>query len=233
VLPLVLLTVSCIARPSIAEDNNDLPYEEYISGNLILDCTGFCGHTFLNDIPMLEGLHQDRDWHALRHYVLRHPFGLDMAYYFLGRAAEAQGNLGIAARYYETSLSPYVLECSSRRLAWQAVFGGMTWRENANGFCYSLDVRALAQSALERISEQSAARAIELLPSDHSFAARLLGAQSRLAHLGYFDGEANGVLDAETRGALDAFKEDFDFALGASTDEQAINWLNLSDRHEF
>jgi predicted Zn-dependent protease len=75
-------------------------YERFRSGEAALEC-GSCAISLSNRADKLKTLDARGDWEGLAREVLDIGFSQDIAWYYLGRAAEGQGLRQAALRYYQ------------------------------------------------------------------------------------------------------------------------------------
>jgi Zn-dependent protease with chaperone function len=75
-------------------------YERYRSGEAVLGCEN-CVLGFSNRADKLKALDARGDWEGLAREVLDVGYSQDIAWYYLGRAAEGQGLREAARRYYQ------------------------------------------------------------------------------------------------------------------------------------
>ncbi len=78
---------------------------ELDAGRLRLACDLACAGSWRAARPALRGLHANQVWPELVIEVVRIGHHTDLAYYYLGRAAEARGRPQAAALYYRLALA--------------------------------------------------------------------------------------------------------------------------------
>lgn len=78
---------------------------ELDAGRLRLGCEMACAGSWRSARPALRGLHTQQVWSELVVEVARIGHPSDLAYYYLGRAAEARGRSSAAALYYRLALA--------------------------------------------------------------------------------------------------------------------------------
>ena len=83
-------------------------------GRTALTCRGPCSLSWLGRRRALNALFQSGQWNELAGQVSEIGYQEDLGYYWLGRAAEAQGFLAAAARYY--SLAVALAQAPTRNL---------------------------------------------------------------------------------------------------------------------
>lgn len=69
-------------------------------GRTVLDCRAACSWQWISRRVMLNSLYVTQQWDALAAQVLEIGYQENLAYFWLGRSAEARGYLPAAARYY-------------------------------------------------------------------------------------------------------------------------------------
>lgn len=91
----------------------------FVEGRIILSCRYECAGRWIHNRSRLAGLYQAQEWEPLAAEIASIGYPEDLAYFWLGRAAESQGYLPAAATYYtlayEISQSPNpALHCSAK-----------------------------------------------------------------------------------------------------------------------
>lgn len=79
-------------------------YERFRSGEAVLECEN-CALSFSNRADKLKTLDESGDWESLAREVLDVGYSQDIAWYYLGRAAEGQGLRDPARRYYQHAVN--------------------------------------------------------------------------------------------------------------------------------
>ncbi len=79
-------------------------YERFRSGEAVLECEN-CALSFSNRADKLKTLDESGDWESLAREVLDVGYSQDIAWYYLGRAAEGQGLRDAARRYYQHAVN--------------------------------------------------------------------------------------------------------------------------------
>jgi hypothetical protein len=77
------------------------------SGRLGLTCQFDCYWSWLNEYPRMVQLHRASQWEALAELVMQVGLEQDLAYFFLGRAAEGLGHYDSAVKFYQQSIALY------------------------------------------------------------------------------------------------------------------------------
>jgi hypothetical protein len=75
------------------------------SGKQTLDCGQKCLLTWLAQVPAIHQLDLSESWTPLADRVMQIGYGNDLAYYYLGQAAQGLGYHQAAISYYNTSLA--------------------------------------------------------------------------------------------------------------------------------
>ena len=99
--PALLTLAGCATRletMSYAQRQDLLP--AFQQGRIVLDCGVACAWPWISRREALYSLYAAGQWDALAAQVAEIGYQEDLAYYWLGRAAEGQGFLPAAARYY-------------------------------------------------------------------------------------------------------------------------------------
>ena len=78
---------------------------ELQAGKLNLDCGVKCDFTWIQSAPSIHALDLAEKWPDLAIRVMQIGYGSDLAYYYLGQAAQGLGYHQAAITYYATSLS--------------------------------------------------------------------------------------------------------------------------------
>ncbi len=73
------------------------------AGQAVLDCQTACSLSWASDLNRFARLDAQSDWHGLAIGVMQDGYASDLAYYYLGRAAEGLGADQAALRYYRVS----------------------------------------------------------------------------------------------------------------------------------
>jgi hypothetical protein len=98
---------------------------EFQAGQPILDCRADCALAWSNNRQNVANMDLTGRWRDLALLVMQIGYEDDLAYYYLGRAAENLGYLQAAQRYYRTAekLSVTDMSCRHGELQAQAVLG--------------------------------------------------------------------------------------------------------------
>ena len=142
---LVLLLFLTQLDTAEAQDGRSPMDNDLRMGNLILACGGNCAPAWDANVPQLVGLYRAGQWQNLAAATIRIGYGNDLAYFFLGTAAEGMGYADGALRYYRYS----------------ATLGadGMPLhhcRESAGG-CGGIDLQTLLSQKIAGLSQQNSA----------------------------------------------------------------------------
>ncbi len=100
-LAALLLQAGCATRLASmsAEQRQDI-LPAFRQGRTVLDCRAACSWQWFARRQTLAGLHATRQWNQLAGEISEIGYQEDLAYFWLGQAAEAEGYLPAAARYY-------------------------------------------------------------------------------------------------------------------------------------
>jgi hypothetical protein len=104
---LVFLAGACATSgnaPFGRHESDGVLYDQFTSGQVVLDCKALCQIPWQADAPFLFGLFVVKKWKDLALGVTRSNYHYDLAYYYLGRAAEALGFSDAAEAYYTQGL---------------------------------------------------------------------------------------------------------------------------------
>lgn len=97
--------LSCSSTHTLSEPKiQDGLLERFISGESQLECGLACSHTYGSNRRMLTKLYDSEQYQELALEVLKIGYGIDQAWYYLGRAAEGLGYTETALKYYRISL---------------------------------------------------------------------------------------------------------------------------------
>lgn len=95
--------IGCISSPPKASVSS---FEHaFLNGETRLDCTLLCSMKFGTNLPDMHQLYLQQRWHELSSKVIEIGFNQNIAYYYLGRAAEGLGKPKAAEIYYLLSES--------------------------------------------------------------------------------------------------------------------------------
>jgi hypothetical protein len=131
------------------------------AGNLTLDCGPKCTFTWLAQAPQVHQLDLAEKWQDLAVKVQQIGYGSDLAYYYMGQAAQGLGYHQAAITYYSTSLGistgqDPLLRCE----------GGQS--ENGDP-CQGVDlvssIPVLIQASKDALAQQAAATAAANAPA--------------------------------------------------------------------
>jgi hypothetical protein len=124
------------------------------AGKLNLDCDTKCSLTWINQAPAIHALDIAERWNDLAIKVMQVGYGQDLAYYYLGQAAQGLGYHQAAIGYYQYSLALSNGQDALKRCEGNA--------ENlGNDPCQGVDLQAsipvLIQASQTAIAEAAAA----------------------------------------------------------------------------
>jgi len=103
--------VAPAARPSAAPAsaasllNEEQALASLQSGSVVLGCSATCAEAWNRSRPELARLYRTGEWRGLAVLTMRLNYRQDLAYYYLGRAAEGLGVGAAAVGYYRSALS--------------------------------------------------------------------------------------------------------------------------------
>ena len=101
-LILILALVSgCSSSPKILSTSHISQDEAFKSGLIRLDCIWFCHWKAFVNFPELQQLYLTKSWATLSRQIIDIGFGGDIAYFYLGSAAEGLGYDSAALTYYQ------------------------------------------------------------------------------------------------------------------------------------
>ena len=151
-----------------------------IEGRITLECESpRCAFAWQTRRKAIDERYESGDWHALARLVGSVDFPSDLAYFYLGRAAEALDAPEAAATYFERALE------APRKCA-DSIFDR----------CTGIDVAGEAALWQARIAEV-------LSPPEMD----LVEAQTRLSQLGLYTIRIDGVTGPHTRRAIETFQK--------------------------
>ena len=98
---LAVLLAGCATRlASMSTEQRQDILPAFRQGRTVLDCRAACSWQWLARRQTLANLYATQQWNQLAGEISEIGYQEDLAYFWLGRAAEAQGFLPAAARYY-------------------------------------------------------------------------------------------------------------------------------------
>lgn len=74
--------------------------EKFKNGKLELNCKGECYAQYLIAQGSLKKLHEEKAWRELSQKIIKLPYKIDIAYYYLGAAAEGMGYIDSSRIYF-------------------------------------------------------------------------------------------------------------------------------------
>lgn len=116
---IALLLSACASNgPSIASGSfPPSSFESFLNGQIRLECKLSCAGKFGLNLPEMHNLYTTEKWNSLSSLVMEIGENMNIAYYYLGRAAEGLGKPKAAETYYLLSdSSPHVFSMDAK--AW-------------------------------------------------------------------------------------------------------------------
>jgi hypothetical protein len=130
------------------------------AGKMTLDCGLKCHFTWVAQVPQINTLDTSEHWTDLAVRVMQIGYGSDLAYYYLGQAAQGLGYHNAAIAYYTTALG---IATGPDPLAKCEGTGG------ADNICQGVDLVAavpqLIQASRDAIAQQQADAAAAARPA--------------------------------------------------------------------
>ena len=152
---LALLTAGCANKyQAITPEVEAGMMADLKAGKPNLDCGEGCAFTWVAQVPSIHALDMSERWNDLAVRVMQIGFGGDLAYYYLGQAAQGLGYQEAAITYYNYSLALAtgqnpLLKCS----------GGQSM--NGGDPCQGVDlvgsIPVLIQASRDEIAKEQAA----------------------------------------------------------------------------
>lgn len=99
------LAACATLAPSPRHETDDQAMEEVRAGKAVLDCTQSCAGAWRQNRSELTTRYNAGDWRGLAVLVMQIDYRQDLAYFYLGRAAEGLGENSAALVYYKTAES--------------------------------------------------------------------------------------------------------------------------------
>ena len=123
------------------------------AGRLALDCGARCSFTWIGQVPAIHALDIAERWDELAVRVMQIGFGQDLAYYYLGQAAQGLGYHQAAIVYYNAALGlangqDALLKCEGGQLQ-----GG----DPCQGVNLAAAIPVLVQASRDVLAQQAAA----------------------------------------------------------------------------
>ncbi|MEM1188453.1 MAG: peptidoglycan-binding protein [Pseudomonadota bacterium] len=178
---------------AVAYDGNALP-----GGEISLDCDSLrCAFRWFTRQSALASLYEEGDWDSLSEEVSKLQYGQDLAYFYLGRAAQEK-QAHDAAQLYFTRARSSELRCST------SFFSS----------CQGIEV---AEASRERSEQIAATLAMEDMD--------LADAQEVLSAMGLYTAKVDGIYGPRTRAALQQFQENRRLSRTGKLDQATLRAL--------
>jgi hypothetical protein len=100
---LCFLTACAAGAPPVWHETDEQALEDVHSGKAVLDCGQPCADAWRSSQSELTTRYEAGDWHELAVLVMQNDYRQDLAYFYLGRAAEGLGDRSAALAYYKTA----------------------------------------------------------------------------------------------------------------------------------
>jgi hypothetical protein len=97
------LAACAAGGPPPRHETDDQALQQLRTGEAVLDCTQSCADLWRRDQSELMARYAAGDWRELALLVMQADYRQDLAYFFLGRAAEGLGETSAALAYYKTA----------------------------------------------------------------------------------------------------------------------------------
>jgi hypothetical protein len=147
-LALALLCAACAAPKKIDQTNVDSLVDQFVTGKSQLTCLIECIGTWAQNEPKMQQMYQAGQWAQLSRLVVSVGFNKDVAWFYLGRAAEEMRLGDAALAYYDKSLESTVLQCNGEvENPLYPLMGGPTL-DDCNGIVFPDDVIARESAIL-------------------------------------------------------------------------------------
>jgi hypothetical protein len=98
-----LLAACATNGPAPPRETDEQALEQLRTGSAALDCDQSCSAAWRRNRPEMMVHFEANEWRELALLVIQTDYRQDLAYYYLGRAAEAYGESKAAAVYYKTA----------------------------------------------------------------------------------------------------------------------------------
>ena len=118
-------------------------------GKLTLDCGIKCDFTWISQVPQIHALDIAERWNDLAVRVMQIGYGNDLAYYYLGQAAQGLGYHQAAISYYNYALALSVSPDPTLRCGSNAGAG-----DNCQGVDIAGSVPVLIQASKDALAQQ-------------------------------------------------------------------------------
>jgi len=186
----------CLATTPVKPFNQSV----FQKGDIVLTCQGIegigCAGSWGSSAARMRSQYDYQQWDELARSVIATNFPYDLAYFYLGRAAEGKGYYGAAANYYRAAQT--AIKCA--------------------GFinvCNGLDVPSLATDRLKLVENRSPAMA----------GMGIADAQARLKSLGWYTGVVDGLYGPGTAKALKDYQQSVGLHQSGVVDSATANML--------
>lgn len=193
------LMIMAAATLSGCATKSDQPFKQsaFDKGAVVLTCDSIgCAGSWGSSAARMRSQYDSRQWDELARSVVATNFPYDLAYYYLGRAAEGKGHYGAAANYYRAA--QIGRKCAS-----------------FINVCSGLDVPSLAADRLKLVSNGSPATA----------GMGMADAQARLKGLGWYSGALDGLYGPRTAKALKDYQRSVGLPQSGIVDSATANAL--------
>ena len=194
-----LLILAAITLQGCLATKPDKPFNQsmFEKGNIVLTCDGFdCASSWGSSAARMRSQYDSQQWDELARSVVATNFSRDLAYYYLGRAAEGEGHYSAAANYYRAAQT--APKCAS-----------------FINICSGLDIPSLAAARLKLVSNGSPATA----------GMSMADAQARLKRLGWYSGAVDGLYGPRTAKALKDYQDNVGLPRTGVVDSATANAL--------
>jgi hypothetical protein len=98
-----LLAACATTAPVARHQSDDEALDQLRTGKAVLDCGQPCAEAWQRSRTDLNNSYNADDWRQLALNVIHTDYRQDLAYYYLGRAAEGLGDSSAALAYYQTA----------------------------------------------------------------------------------------------------------------------------------
>lgn len=196
-----LLILAAITLPGCFATTPGQPFKQsaFEKGTVVLTCDSIgCASSWGNSAASMRTQYDTQQWDELARSVVAKNFPYDLAYYYLGRAAEGKGHYGAAANYYRAA--QIARKCDS-------LFN----------VCNGLDVPSLAADRLKLVANSSSAMAGK--------SKSMADAQARLKSLGWYSGAVDGLYGPMTAKALKDYQRSVGLPQSGLVDSATVNAL--------
>jgi hypothetical protein len=98
-----LLAACSTATPAPRQETDEQALQQLRTGSAVLDCDQQCGEAWRRHRPQMMTYYEAKEWRDLALLVMQTEYRQDLAYFYLGRAAEGLGETKAASAYYKTA----------------------------------------------------------------------------------------------------------------------------------